>query len=189
MGSFPDNYTYTGPQFLPFRLSSRSNHPPRIIQAPRFPGYVPGELGVRKIHMKTFLLFVIISILAAEDTVSVTLVREVAKENEKIEEFAIHGIGYSGERTIMAELIEGFKDNKHAEAVYLRLSNSGSLSEALYGLYGLALIKSKSYNDASERISKLPGKVLLGPGGCIVHYANAVEVSKYIAENVLQPNK
>jgi hypothetical protein len=31
---------------LPFRLSTRSIHPPRNIQAPRFPGYGPGELGV-----------------------------------------------------------------------------------------------------------------------------------------------
>jgi hypothetical protein len=41
-----DDKIHSGPQFLPFRLSSHSIHPPRIIQAPQFPGYGPGELGV-----------------------------------------------------------------------------------------------------------------------------------------------
>jgi hypothetical protein len=64
MGFLPNNYTYTGPQFLPFRLSSRSIHPPRINQTPRFPGYGPGELGVRHImHIKLIIPIVCIGIM------------------------------------------------------------------------------------------------------------------------------
>jgi hypothetical protein len=53
---------YAGPQFLPFRLSSRSIHPPRNIRAPRFPGYGPGELDVRPIIMYKLFLLIFLSI-------------------------------------------------------------------------------------------------------------------------------
>ena len=77
-------------------------------------------------------------------------------------------VGFSAKLTPMASMMYAYEKEKDAALIFLSLSESVNTENALYGLFGLALVRSEKFAERAKDISTRKGMVDFGPGGCVV---------------------
>ncbi len=136
-----DTQICPGPQFLPFRLGSHSNHPPRhAFQAPTR-RYGPDQLGVRQIHMK-FSILLTFALLP-------TLLYGLDEPKNTVELFTdkIEVQQNGNGKDLIIEIREIFREKTFSEVVVIKESGASvpSTMFVVKGMYSIAKARNVKY--------------------------------------------
>jgi len=77
-------------------------------------------------------------------------------------------IGFAGEYTDMYLKIWRIKNGRNAEEKYVKMAESSKGTNALYGLMGLKIIKSNSYQYYAKIMKRYDRSLSYGGGGCLI---------------------